>query len=362
MIRAISLSVALFLAGASSADEALGARERLLAAAGLVEAAETAGDRIAALTDAVRAYDAGLSAMRSEIRSLVLKERQIERQLSSEDSEISSLLAMMQNASRRAEAESLLHPGSALDTIRAGTLTSAVVPALQDRAAELEGQLRELEDIKAVVATAQDGLIRSRAEVQRARAALAEALAARTDLPPRLATNEAAMEALVNSADTLSVLADSLFSGEERRPGNGGSRWSVPVAGKIVTVDGGSDTRPGWSMITEPKALVVAPTDASVRFSREIEREGTVVVLEADAGRLVLFAGLSNSFVSPGQVLDRGEAVGFAGTGNTGAQDNLNVEGVESSLLPGETVYMEIRQGGAPVDPVTVLTMEKEQG
>ena len=97
MIRAAILALAL-TAGAAAADPALDARERLLAAAALVEAAESARDRVDALTDAVRAYDAGLSAMRTELRRLTLEARALSESLADEDGDISSLLALMQNA------------------------------------------------------------------------------------------------------------------------------------------------------------------------------------------------------------------------------------------------------------------------
>jgi hypothetical protein len=44
------------------------------------------------------------------------------------------------------------------------------------------------------------------------------------------------------------------------------------------------------------------------------------------------------------------------------AQDNLNVSGPDVSLNSDETLYIEVRQGGAPVDPATLLTLEQEQG
>ncbi len=362
MIRVAFLILFLLLSWMAPAQQTLDARERLLAAAGLLEAAESAGDRVAALTDAIRAYEAGLAAMRGELRALTLQERTVAVRLSGEDADLSTLLAMMQNATQQTETQSLLHPGSAVDTIRAGTLASVLVPALYARAADLEDALRELEDLRAIIETAETGLAEGRAGVQKARVALAEALAARTGLPPRLATNEAAMEALVNSADTLSGLADSLLSARDGGSDFSQSRWEMPVAGQILAPFGTSGERPGWVVATEPEALVVSPTAVTVRFSGEIPEYGTVTILEADAGRLMVFAGLSNSFVTLGQVLDAGEPVGFAGKGQLAAQDKLNASGGESSLISDKTLYIEFRQGGAPVDPATVLKLEQEQG
>src|SRR6056297_16156 len=144
------LSLVIYLATAVPANPALDARERLLAAAGLLEASQGAGDRVAALTDAVLAYETGLSALRMELRRLTLRERDLTLVLADEDGDITTLLAMMQNATAQAETQSLLHPGSAVDTIRAGSLARVLVPALYDSAAQLEGQLSEVAELRLV--------------------------------------------------------------------------------------------------------------------------------------------------------------------------------------------------------------------
>lgn len=362
MIR-LALSLALVaLATAVGAQSAGDARERLLSAADQLEAAEGAGDRIEALTGAVRAYEAGLSVLRADLRQLTLRERELTQALADEDADIASLLALMQNASFQVESQSLLHPGSATDTIRAGTLAALLVPTLYARAADLEERLLELEEIRVVVAGAETLLGEGLQGVREARIALADALAARTDLPPRLATNEAAMEALINSADTLHGLADSLLSERAAAGGEAPRTWLPPVAGRVLSALRDPLGRPGWAVATEPRALVTAPADASVRFSGEFHGHGTVTILEVTGGHLILFAGLSTSFVRLGQVLEAGAPVGFAGAGQMAAQDKLNANRAESSLISEETLYIEVRKEGAPVDPATVLTLEQEQG
>lgn len=362
MIRPASFLVFLALAPAVHADPAIEARERLLAAASLLEAAESAGDRVGALTDAVRAYEAGLQAMRAEQRRLMLEERHLEAALADEDGDISSLLALMQNATAQTETQSLLHPGTAVDSIRAGTLASALTPQLFSRAAELEGRLSELDDLQVLIAAAEASVEEGLSGVTQARRALGEALTDRTELPPRLATNTAAMEALINSAETLSALADSLVSAESVFQTTAPAPWQPPFAGLIVADFSPEAGRTGWAVATAPEALLTSPTDVTVRFSTEFPDRDTVVILEADGQLLVLMAGLSRSFVTRGQVLRAGDPVGLAGQGQSAAQDNLNDSGANDSLSRDETVYIELRQGGIPVDPATRLTLEQEQG
>lgn len=362
-MRRIAYLVGFLLAAAGvHAQSADTSRERLLSAADQLDLAENAGDRVTALTEAVRAYEAGLSALRAELRRLTLREREISDSLAAEDADISTLLALMQNATLQAETQSLLHPGSAVDTIRAGTLASALLPALYARAADLEDRLLELEEVRKIIADGEATLSDGLDGVREARIALGDALAARSDLPPRLATNEAAMQALINSADTLHGLADSLLSESAANASSGETVWVPPVAGRVLPALRDPTGRPGWAVATEPRAVVTAPADASVRFSGEFHGHGTVTILEVDGGYLILFAGLSASFVELGQVVAAGAPIGFAGPDGKVAQDNLNAGLGESSLISDETLYIEVRQEGAPVDPATVLTLEQEQG
>ena len=362
----LAICLCLALALPVSAQSAREAREAILSAADLLEASETAGDRIAALTQAIRAYEAGLSAMRSELRRLTLRQRNLSEGLAEEEGDISTLLAMMQNATSQTEAQSLLHPGGAVDTIRAGTLASVLVPALFARAAELEDRLVALDEVEIVLSAARDGLADGLAGVRQARRLLSDALAERAELPPRLATSDAAMQALINSAETLSGLADSLVPPDAEAGSVSDAAWLPPVAGQVLRSFGSEDARgvarPGWGVATEAAALVTAPADVTVRFSDVVPGQGRVVVLEADGQRLIVLAGLSESFARLGEVLAAGAPVGFAGIGQMAAQDNLNAGEAESSLLAEETLYIEIRQAGAPVDPATLLTLEQEQG
>ena len=140
-----AVCVALAMAGSATAEGlADAASKALLRAATLLEQSESAGDRIAALTDTIRAYETGLQAMRAEVRRLTLKQRALQERLAAEDADTAALLALMQNATRQTRAQTILHPGSAPESIRAGTLARSMVPALLERAAELESLLNEL--------------------------------------------------------------------------------------------------------------------------------------------------------------------------------------------------------------------------
>ena len=363
-MRAVAVLFLMFWAASALAEEARPAEAaalRLTEAAAQLEAARGASDRIGALTETVRAYEAGLSAMREGLVSVALRQRSVEAALLAEDAHLAEFLALLQTVSRRGDARALAHPGNALETIQAGLLVSTVVPDLKARAGALEVRYRELSDLNAVlgagIATLEDGVRGAR----EARLQLAEALTNRTDLPPRQAMDEAATEALLNSTETLTAFADALASREIEpaviEPGS----WRAPVAGEVAAAFGAEDAvgvaRPGLVFAAPDEALVVAPADGSVRFSGPVPEQGGVVILEPKAGYLVILAGLERSFVRQGQIVAKGEPIGLMGGKLANAQENLNELLRNGSLLGRETLYMEVRQGLSPIDPASLLVL-----
>lgn len=336
----------------------------LLDAAASLDAARTEPDRIAALTATVRAYETGLSAMRDGLRQAALEEREITSELAAEDADLGAMLALMQTATAEATTEALVHPEGALQTIRAGMLASMLVPALHRRADALTGDLTRVKELIALqeagVGTLEDGL----EGVREARLALSRAVGERDGrLPPRVSTDDAAIEALINSSETLSAFADTLLTEgvEESEIGRG---WALPVKGEIVSGynekqrDGRA--RPGWTVETGAEALVTAPADATVRFAGELPGQGTVAILEPEGGSLIILAGLARSFVSRDQIVAENDPIGFMGPGRTSEQEKLNADDVGSSLHGVETLYIEIRQGRKPVDPADILSPGQE--
>lgn len=359
MIRVLALLLCLVGLPARAGDLAAEASVMLLDAAVALDAAESEPDRIAALTQTVRAYETGLAAMREGLRKAALEERTLEAELAKEDADLGALLALMQTATQQVTTEALLHPEGAVQTVRGGMLASMLVPALHARAAALDEDLMRLRELialqKAGAATLEDGLN----GVREARLALSRAVGERDGkLPQRLSTDDAAIEALINSSETLSAFADTLLA-EESETGEIGRRWALPVKGEVVSGYRESG-RPGWTVETEPEALVIAPADATVRFSGDLPGQGTVAILEPEGGALIILAGLGKSFVARDQIVAENDPIGFMGAGNVSAQEKLNAGGEESSLHAVETLYIEVRQGRKPVDPADVLTLGQE--
>lgn len=351
-------------ADVDAAKLARDASDALGRASVMLSSAERSSDRIKALTETIRAYEQGLAAMRESLRRAALEERRATEQLAGHDAELGDMLSLLQNVTRAGQAETLLHPGSAVDTVRAGVLASALVPALEERSNDLQLSLNDLTALRSLqeagIATVETGLT----EVRDARLKLSQAMSDRTEVPTSLATDEAAMEALINSSETLAAFADSLVAdvGNAEELVSGG--WEMPVIGQIIRgfdeADAAGIRRPGWIVETAGEALVSTPADATTRFSGSMPGHGLVVILETAPGQLMILAGLGKAFVQRGQIVAGGEPVGLMGGRNWPEQEKL-IETLDHGGQPdGEKLYIEIRQGQAALDPKTILRPEEE--
>ncbi|MEM9971559.1 MAG: peptidase M23, partial [Pseudomonadota bacterium] len=292
------MALAPSLALADAAGVARDAVAQLEAAAVALEQAGTRADRVAALTDTVQAYERGLSALREGLRGVTLEERALRADLSGQEAELGRLLAALQSIERGRGATALLHPDGPLPAIRAGMLTAELVPALNARAQVLAEELADLRATIALRQAAETQLETGLTGIRDARLALAQAISNRTDLPARLATDEAAMQALINDAETLAGFAANFTA--PAVSADHPTAWPLPVLGTLLRdfneVGADGIARPGWVIAAAPEALVTAPVAGTVRFAGPLLERGDVVILEPDTGNLLILAGLAVTF------------------------------------------------------------------
>lgn len=326
-------------------------------------AAETARNRIAALTETIRAYETGLSAMRASLRETVTRRKALEDRLSKRDAELADHLVLLQRVSRAGQVQGLVHSGSALDGVRAGLLTSAMIPALKERSAILAQDFQDLEALRVLQQSGIETLTEGYKQIRSARERLSAAISDRTDLPESVATDEATLQALINSTETLAAFADSLTTRGDDQPLLE-EPWQFPVVGQINRgfdePDAAGARQPGLTIATEPAALVTSPAGATARFAGEMPGHGRVVILEAAPGNLVILTGLGTTFVKRGQIVSKGEPIALMAGEAGHAQENLNDYSLGGGQSRAETLYMEIRQGQSPVDPATFLRLSME--
>ena len=351
------------LAQIDTAEAAREAAARLEAAGALMANAGGSGrERIAALTETVRAYEDGLAALREGLRRVAIRQQTLEAELAAREAELSQLLGALQSMGRTPAPMLLLHPNGPLGVARGGILAADVTPILQARATDLQAQLGELAELKALqdgaAGTLEDGLM----GVQQARAELADAVASRTDLPRRFTEDPVRTALLVAGADTLAAFADGLadvvdggLGGPVPDAGAAKGTLSLPVQGRILRQAGEADaagiTRPGLILATHPRALVTSPAAATIRFRGPLLDYGNVLILEPAPGVLFVLAGLAESFGGPGQVVPAGAPVGLMG-GVTPSVDAILTETAAGQAgNRTETLYLEVREGQSPVDP-----------
>lgn len=188
----------------------------------------------------------------------------------------------------------------------------------------------------------------------------------------RFLADPADLQSLIDSAETLEGFASGLAGMEI-----GGDRIDavrdfaaakgtllLPVEGTLLRRAGEADaagiTRPGLLIATRPLALVTAPWSATIRYLGPLLDYGNVIIMEPDAGTLMVFAGLGEVYGSLGQVIPAGAALGLMGGAepemDTFLLDSVNGSGPEQT----ETLYIELRLGTEPVDPAEWFAETKE--
>ncbi|MGK7651382.1 murein hydrolase activator EnvC family protein [Roseovarius sp. B08] len=372
MIRAGFLSLALLAAAPAPAQDpgadARAASDRLNRAAALMEAADGAANRVKALTEVVGAYEDGLEAMREGLRRAAIREEALSRRLQSREDEIARLLGALQSMAQSEGPVLLLHPSGPIGTARSGMILSDVTPALETRAAALRAELEEVTVLRTLQENALDTLREGLQGAQEARTALSQAIADRTDLPRRFNEDPVKTALLVASTETLEGFASGLseiavdevpgsLPGIDARKGS----LRLPVEGRILRRAGEADAagivRPGIVMAARPRALVTTPAPATLRYRGELLDYGNVVILEPQAGLLMVFAGLDVVYGEIGEVLPGGSPIGLMGApeGADGQGTNalLIENGKDAGASRTQTLYIEVREENEPVDPET---------
>lgn len=335
-----------------------------------LQGADAAKDRVAALTRTIKAYEGGLLALREAMRQAQLRETALTLQFQAKRGQVSQLLGVLAGLDAEQGPLLLLHPDGPLGTVRSGMVLAEVAPALQKEAAGLKQDLTELRDLRALQTQAQTTLAQGLQEVQTARTALSQAMSDRTALPKRITEVPAALQALVANAKTLGAFAKGLGPQTTSVQGFAEAKGHLPwpVLGHILLHPGETDakgvTKPGLTLATRPLALVTAPWAATIRYRGPLLDYGNVMILEPGAGYLLVLAGLDQVYGDVGDVVSQGDALGLMGGSVEAAAANtadiLRPADNGSGASDSETLYVELRNGGQPIDPTDWFTANEE--
>ncbi len=379
-VLAFLLALAWPLAAGAQGDPAETARAAIAAleqARESLKAAESARDRVAALSETVRAYEAGLEAMREGLRRATIREAAIRGVFEARRGELVQLIGMLQAMGGAPAPLTLLHPDGPDAAAHAAMIVSDVVPALRHEVEAVRATLEEVALLRQVQAGALEVLEEGLAGAQKARAELSAAISERRDLPRRFAADPDRIRALLNATETLAAFADGLMeltpetqaavpqAGLEFAARKG--QLALPVLGRLLRrydeADAAGIRRPGLILATRPLALVTLPAPATLRYGGPLLDYGQVAIVEPQEGYLLILAGMAQVFGEVGQVLPEGAPIGMMGGAAPDSQAFLIQSRQGSDTGHSETLYIELRQNGAPVDPAewfAVQALNKE--
>jgi septal ring factor EnvC (AmiA/AmiB activator) len=373
LITAFAIACPAAAADRSIAEVAAQAAADLSQAAIALENADLKRDRVAALTETVRAYETGLSALREGLRRGAIRARSLQAEFEAEDEKLAQLMGVLLAMQSSPEALLLLHPSGPTETARAGMLVSSVAPGLQLQVDDLALRIEELRQLQALQRDAAEILTAGLEGMQAARTSLSQAIADRADLPKRVASDPAAMQSLINGAETLDAFAGGLAMMTPDGAIESDMSFSsvqgvlpLPVDGVVLRSFGEADaagvSRPGLVVGTRPEALVTAPWPATIRYAGPLLDYGNVIILEPENGYLLVFAGLSLLYVQAGQVIDASAPLGLMG-GETPDAGRILVETAGGGGQDRtETLYIELRQDQVPQDPAEWFIAAAEIG
>ncbi|MGC2855011.1 murein hydrolase activator EnvC family protein [Novispirillum sp. DQ9] len=337
-----------------------------------------------------------LSGLEGRLRDLKAREKVLHGELGAREDQMAVVLAGLQRMALRPPEAMLALPMPTHDVVRSAILLRAVVPTLNDRAADLRGELHTLAAVRTDIAAQKAEIARAAKRLDRQKGELATLLRRKADLrrstEAELRKAEQRATTLARDAENLRDLLVKLEEERKRReaeaqrlaalavakpkpppvPTAAGARpppakateaaapaaaaagrpldqvrgaMPMPARGTLVTRYGESDaagtTSRGIVIATRPAAQVIAPSDGVVAFAGAFRGYGQLLIIEHGGGYHTLLSGMSRIDAVVGQRLLAGEPVG-----------GMAPEG-------SPTLYVEIRRDGQPVNPLPWLSARK---
>lgn len=325
------------------------AAAQILAANAQLAAAEGASDQVAALTETVKAYEAGLVAMRQSLREITAREEELSAALAARQTEIADFLMVLASIGQSPQPVMLANPEGPVGALRAGMMIADLTPALAAQSAALQQELAAVRTSRDQRIAANDLLRGGLDYAQTARAALGRAISERQDVPRRFVEDPEQSAARVEAAETLAALANQLAGtgAPEDSTLQAAANLPLPVSGFIST---GGPGRPGITIAAAPRAIVTSPVRATILYKGPLLDYGNVIILEPAEEVLFVIAGMAEAFGTTGEIIDVGAPLGLMG-GDVGMDDaNLIANTGIGAGQDAQPLYLEVRGGQGPVN------------
>ncbi len=336
-----------------------------------LKAARTPKERLAALGQAAQAQEAVLIALRGDLRDLSIRSNGVDDAMVQRQRKLRAVLSALERLERAPRAMTLAHPGGALSAARAGMALSAFAPALQKEAESMRATLGGIRDLRKRREAAADEARTSLASLQEVRAEIASLIDRERktrrlpkDIVDRL---KADAEALAKSAESFRTLTGALPAPPENvalraSPSVKAVKGALTPPVEGVLSQPWADDGEGAYLSVPAYAEVYSPWPGVIRFAGPFGDHGGVVILEPEPGMLMVFGGLGEIWADTGALVLQGQPLGAMGGPAPEADEFLIASGEGSAALGRETLYMEIRENGAPVDPATWFAFVTEGG
>ncbi len=265
-----------------------------------------------------------------------------------------------------------MHFADAQDAIRSTIVLRSLVPRLRVRADELRRKVVAHHALRREAARERRDIAAKSEALRGTRLELAALLGRQTRLLTETRVERALVQRrlarLTHRAETLQDLVANLKR-ETARPGPGKkiraalltrpnrvrrfrkARGKViaPVSGSLVARFGNRDRLglpvDGLRFAARAGAQAVAPYDGQIVFAGSFRSYGPILIIEHTDGYHSLIAGLARIDVVNRQWVLAGEPVGIVGMAKP----------------VGTRLYLELRQGGRPIDPLPWLAADKRK-
>ena len=351
------------IAQSSKALETIFAIEALDLATANLTKAKKAKKRIKSLSQAIQSYEETLAILRISVRDLTLQQNQVQNLLNQNENEIMQLLGVLATVQKAPISGQMLHPNGPLATARSGMIISDIVPILQENADQLRDQVMVLKQLSETQYKAQDSLQTGLLELQKAHSDLGRAIANREDLPKRFIANKEKLEILVKASKDLETFAASVQSVALNEPSvslpsvrDRKGNLNLPVRGKILRkfneADAAGIKRSGIILATDPRAIVISPTAATIRYLGPLLDYGNIAILEPQNGLLFVFAGMDTLYGEIGQVIPALSPIGLMPSQSDEVDKIFKTQANIYSGKLSETLYVEVRSGSETENPL----------
>ena len=351
------------IAQSSKALETIFAIEALDLATADLKNANNAKKRIKSLSQAIQSYEETLAILRISVRELTLQQSQVQNILDQDENEVMQLLGVLATVQKAPIAGQMLHPNGPLATARSGMIISDIIPILQKNVDQLRDRAMVLQQLSETQFKAQNSLQTGLVELQTAHSNLGRAIANREDLPKRFVADPEKLEILIKASRDLETFAASVQSIALNEPSvslpsvrDRKGNLNLPVRGKVLRkfneADSSGIKRTGIILATDPKAIVISPTAATIRYLGPLLDYGNVAILEPQNGLLFVFAGMETLYGEIGQVIPALSPIGLMPAQSNEIDKIFKTQANIYSGKLSETLYVEVRTGSEPENPL----------